>query len=453
MAERVVLTRGAQVYLYGVVGAAVGLLLIWMGVSPPAARRVDLLVLGELVLLAATAQHFPLHTAPKREFDISTAVHFALLLLAGVPAAIALVGLGDALGQITLMLRRDPRTGKPKRGPHAVLFNTSQYMVAVALAGLALRAPPPFAVPAAAITLWLVNSVLVAVMAALHQQRHPLHVWLAGRRQSALQAGGLLIMGYVTARMAAHDAWIPLVMALPGAITYISVKSRQEAESLRYDASHDPLTHLPNRALFAERLEQAVRLGHREGRTFAHQMMDLDGFKHVNDTFGHHYGDLLLRQIGPRLQGTLRETDTVARLGGDEFGILLPGVDLVASMLMARKLSRVMRRPFAAGSKRLAIRASIGLALFPVHAADGETLLRRADAAMYRAKRTHSGVVRYAPRCVDRVKGRCERGEWTEHAELGAVSESEDDSASLRVAEAGREQSHKPPQRGWPCLV
>jgi diguanylate cyclase (GGDEF)-like protein len=396
MSERIVLPRGAGLYLYGVVGAAIGLAAISMRADPSAVGRVDLLVLGELVLLAAAAQHFPLLTGPKREFDISIAVHFAILLLAGMPAAIPVVGLGEALGQITLMLRRNPRTGKPMRGPYAVLFNTSQYMVAIALAGLARRAPPPLGILAGAVTLWLANSVLVAVMAALHQRRHPFQVWLAGRRQSALQAAGLLIMGYVTARAAPHDPWLPLVMALPGAITYISVKRSQDAETLRYHALHDPLTDLPNRALFSERLEQAVRLGRREGRTFALLMIDLDGFKHVNDTLGHYYGDLLLQQIGPRLQGILRETDTVARLGGDEFAILLPGVDLATSMLIARKLSRTMRQPLDVEGERLAIQASIGLALFPVHGGDGETLLRCADAAMYRAKRIRCGVARAA---------------------------------------------------------
>ena len=124
--------------------------------------------------------------------------------------------------------------------------------------------------------------------------------------------------------------------------------------------------------------------------------MDLDRFKEINDTFGHHYGDLLLQQIGPRLRGILRTSDTVARLGGDEFGILLPTADSESAVAVAQQLLRILEAPFELDGERVEIGASIGIASYPAHGTDTATLLRRADVAMYVAKRGESGIVVYA---------------------------------------------------------
>jgi diguanylate cyclase (GGDEF)-like protein len=124
-------------------------------------------------------------------------------------------------------------------------------------------------------------------------------------------------------------------------------------------------------------------------------VMDLDRFKEVNDTLGHHAGDELLRQVARRLQSTLRAGDTVARMGGDEFAILLPGSDQLAAQMVAAKLLHGLASPFLVEARELEIGASVGIALFPEHGTDAETLLRRADMALYAAKRERSGLIVY----------------------------------------------------------
>jgi len=124
-------------------------------------------------------------------------------------------------------------------------------------------------------------------------------------------------------------------------------------------------------------------------------VMDLDRFKEVNDTFGHHTGDLLLEQLGQRLGAVLRSSDTIARLGGDEFAVLLPTATFEDARLIADRLLQVLEEPFVLGSLQLEIDASIGIALSPDHGQDADTLLRRADVAMYVAKRNNTGHALY----------------------------------------------------------
>jgi diguanylate cyclase (GGDEF)-like protein/PAS domain S-box-containing protein len=175
----------------------------------------------------------------------------------------------------------------------------------------------------------------------------------------------------------------------------ITARKAQEI-ALEHRALHDGLTDLPNRTLLYDRLRQAILLSKREHQPLALLMMDLDRFKEVNDTFGHHAGDDVLRQVATRLRTELRESDTIARLGGDEFAIILPGVaDEAAAMLTAGRLLQALLQPLTVEGEQLEIRASIGIVLFPRHAEDADTLLRRGDAAMYEAKRTGAGTALY----------------------------------------------------------
>jgi diguanylate cyclase (GGDEF)-like protein/PAS domain S-box-containing protein len=176
------------------------------------------------------------------------------------------------------------------------------------------------------------------------------------------------------------------------------ITSRKSQElALEHRALHDGLTDLPNRTLLYDRLRQAILLSKREHQPLALLMMDLDRFKEVNDTFGHHAGDDVLRQVAARLKSQLRESDTIARLGGDEFAIILPGVaDEAAAGLTAGRLLQALLQPLAIEGEQLEIRASIGIVLFPRHAEDAESLLRRGDAAMYEAKRAGTGIAFYA---------------------------------------------------------
>jgi diguanylate cyclase len=163
-------------------------------------------------------------------------------------------------------------------------------------------------------------------------------------------------------------------------------------------ALQDPLTGLPNRELLADRVGQAIRTGGRELHPAALLLLDLDRFKEVNDTLGHHYGDQLLVQVGQRLRTALREVDTVARLGGDEFAVLLPRIATAdGAVTVADKLQAALREPFILEGLSLDVEASIGVALYPDHGDGPEELLQHADIAMYVAKETHAGFVLFDP--------------------------------------------------------
>src|SRR4051794_869671 len=160
---------------------------------------------------------------------------------------------------------------------------------------------------------------------------------------------------------------------------------------------HDPLTELPNRLLFHDRVHQAILGATRTGTRVAVMVLDIDRFKEVNDTLGHHMGDLLLYELGYRLTETLRQSDSVARLGGDEFAILLPEIEDEANALAAAgKIREALAHPIAVRDLSLEVEASAGIALYPDHGLDPEGLLQHADVAMYNAKSSQSGCELYA---------------------------------------------------------
>ena len=173
---------------------------------------------------------------------------------------------------------------------------------------------------------------------------------------------------------------------------------RAQTDALEYQSLHDPLTGLPNRMLFNDRLRQAIVIGHREREPLVLLIMDMDRFKEVNDTLGHQVGDLLLQQVALRLATTLRQSDTVARLGGDEFAVLpAGGTDLQGGAQTAKKILRILEHPFVVDGRNIDVGASIGIALCPEHGEEADTLMRHADVAMYVAKRTKRGYAVYAP--------------------------------------------------------
>ncbi|MFA7267757.1 MAG: GGDEF domain-containing protein [Sterolibacterium sp.] len=158
-------------------------------------------------------------------------------------------------------------------------------------------------------------------------------------------------------------------------------------------AHHDALTDLPNRALFEDRLRQAMARAERHGKQVALLFLDLDGFKPVNDNYGHEIGDTVLREVAERLRETVRRADTVARLGGDEFVIVLADLDepRPTAQAVAEKCMEAIAPAFLVGDKRLTLGFSIGIALFPEDGEGVATLLARADHAMYRAKQGGRG--------------------------------------------------------------
>ena len=155
-----------------------------------------------------------------------------------------------------------------------------------------------------------------------------------------------------------------------------------------HQATHDGLTGLTNRAAFAERVEGLLGDADAAGGPVGFLFVDLDGFKAINDQFGHHAGDELLQHVGERLMRTIRAGDTVARLGGDEFGMVLAGVTGVEEVeAAAARVVEAFEEPFEVGGRRLTLGASIGHAIWPDHAEEFEALMRHADAEMYRSKR------------------------------------------------------------------
>ena len=173
---------------------------------------------------------------------------------------------------------------------------------------------------------------------------------------------------------------------------------REFIRELEFRALHDALTQLPNRTLLIDRLTQEIRNCERSGHGLALLLGDLDDFKAVNDTFGHHAGDELLQQIGKRFQQQVRDADTVARLGGDEFAIVLPGATQAGAIRVAKTLIDALRVPFEidAHGQRVDAAASFGIVMYPSHGKDAATLLRYADIAMYAAKRQQDSYAVYS---------------------------------------------------------
>ncbi|MEO6503659.1 MAG: EAL domain-containing protein [Jatrophihabitantaceae bacterium] len=195
----------------------------------------------------------------------------------------------------------------------------------------------------------------------------------------------------VTVAIAAWEL-LPLLL-IPLVLVYKMAQMSLEKE---YQAGHDALTGLPNRTHLQASLAAELAQSKRDGRPFGLLLIDLDHFKEVNDTLGHHVGDQLLVHFAERLSNSVRPSDHVARLGGDEFAVIVPGADEAEVLSVAERIRASLVNPVALEGMRLEIEASIGLAMHPEHALLAEDLLRLSDVAMYVAKESHSGVVTYS---------------------------------------------------------
>lgn len=293
------------------------------------------------------------------------------------------------------------------------LFNMAQQSVAMLLAGLSLwlfdmrpRVADPtmprgmklFALVLAGLVYFGANHYLVWQAMALSRGGRLRDLVKRDGLHQLVVTGTMIALAPLIGIVTTADWWllplfIPVLVAL-----HRSASSARERERL---ALHDPLTRLPNRTMLLRHAEDALAEANRSGDGVALFLLDLDRFKEVNETLGHLAGDELLRQVARRVSravrdGGMQDGDVVARLGGDEFAVLLPRVsDLRAARELARPLSEAFTAPFVLHGLTIALEVSIGIALHPDHGSDFETLLARADVAMYQAKRLRTGVSVY----------------------------------------------------------
>jgi diguanylate cyclase (GGDEF)-like protein len=329
------------------------------------------------------------------EITPSTTFGFALVVAAG-PVAILLQAAASVSAD--LIARKDATK---------IAFNAAQYALSLGAAALVLGAftdvpragEHPFAsadlawIVVAGAVFFVINSGLVATVLALLDRTE---VWRYFAQDFVFQAAaGGVLLGVSPIVVVAGDFSVFLLPLLVLPLVTVIQGQRQGIVN-EHQALHDALTGLPNRVLFADRVEQALRVAERDGGRVAVMIMDLDHFKEVNDTLGHHHGDLLLMEVARRLQTSVRTQDSIARLGGDEFAVLLPtlrGVETSAEV--AGRIVTALCEPMQVGDTSLEIAASIGGAIFPEHGDDVDVLLQHADIAMYSAKRSGAGFDLY----------------------------------------------------------
>lgn len=201
--------------------------------------------------------------------------------------------------------------------------------------------------------------------------------------------------GHLRLAMVSGLAALWVVLAL--VVWSVGRRMRRQSEHTEYLAVHDALTGLPNRTLYADRVAAALAAAGRSATEVALVVVDLDRFKEVNDTLGHRNGDEFLKIVASRLAATLRPGDTVARLGGDEFGLVLPGARADSVEAILRRVQDALEEEAELGGVAVSAEASIGYALWPADAETPETLVQRADLALYAAKAARATIVRYHP--------------------------------------------------------
>src|SRR4051812_589923 len=325
--------------------------------------------------------------------EITASPTFSIALTLLGPPSIAVAAMAFSVAA------QDLRAGKDAV---KIAFNAGQYVLTLVavrlvfclLTGTSMLRPGAtqdlelpgqlLAALAAALTFFIMNTLLIAVVSALaagvsirEHLRDDLRFQLA-------TAGVLASFAPVVAGAVQLTLWLLPLLVLP--IVAIHRSAQMAAERER-DALHDGLTGLPNRQLFRLKVARACDESGRSGLHAAVLLIDLDHFKEINDTLGHHVGDDLLKVVAARISAGLRPDDVVARLGGDEFAVLAPGLLSEAeAQTVGRRLLESLEEPFEIDGVRLGVQASIGIGLFPQHGDAMDLLLQRADVALYAAK-------------------------------------------------------------------
>jgi diguanylate cyclase (GGDEF)-like protein len=387
----------ARLYVFAVIASGLGLLVYFGALHGSDLVRHGSIGMWVLVGAVVVGELVPIKLGTgEGEVAPSTTFTFALLLSSGLAAAAIAVAVASGLSDLI-----------DRKRPSRSAFNVAQYVLAIGAAGGVLVAAGVLphheeftagdvpAILAAAAVFFVVNTGLVAGAIALTtgtRLRDQISSELI--RQSATEG---ILLGLAPLAVLALDSapvLLPL-LALPMIAVQRAGRQALIAERL---ALHDALTGLPNRVLFRTRTQHAIHVAGRADTGVAVMLLDLDRFKEINDTLGHHYGDEVLRQVGERLSDVLREEDTVARLGGDEFAILLRSVETpAAGVAVAAAVRRAIAEHFDVAGVRLEMGASVGIASYPEHGQDVDVLMQRADVAMYQAKEGRTGVERYVP--------------------------------------------------------
>jgi diguanylate cyclase (GGDEF)-like protein len=393
--------KPVHLFCVAVAVAGIAILAALMAVTPHVIAgfgTIDFLALGPAIVIG---ELFPLEL-PRRsgdgEITVSTMFSFALVLGVGlVPALVAQVL--ASLAQDVFARKRWWQIG----------FNVGEYTISLGAAagilqliggGTAFRhggfaAVDLVAVLCAALTFFVVNLVLVTRATTLYMDNPFAHA-LRSDAIFVLSVGAVLLcLAPVVVTVLHFRPILYPLLFVPLVGIYAGGKQSVRTATAEHAAAHDSLTELANRRGFRDAVSRALRNG--QLRAGGLLLVDLNGFKEVNDTLGHHHGDLVLKELGPRLRDAFRAEDLVARLGGDEFAVFMPGADSDAANSAVKRLQDALHTPVEVDGISIELDASIGLAWYPGHGRDVDTLIQRADVAMYRAKAGHHALVTYRP--------------------------------------------------------
>ena len=354
-------------------------------------------ILG-LVLVGELRPIFTTGSRDSSGITMSTMFSFAALLYFGLPSAATVQALATVVTALVYGTQWW-RTG----------FNLGQHTLSLMVAWWVLDQGGVSGIPAgsvaptgrdllyvglAGLSYFAINNGFVWVASALAERRALLDTIKTDIVfQLVVHTTLVGLAPLVAVVMAFRWQLLPLFVLPLLAVQQSAVSSRERER----DALRDPLTGLANRKLLVRTTEGTLRVASSRGEPVALFLLDLDRFKEVNDTLGHAVGDRVLQLAAERLERTLRPGDVVARLGGDEFAVLLPVVrDAAAAREIAQRISAALEEPFTVRNTQIDIEASIGIAMFPQHGTDFESLLQRADVAMYVAKSERTAIETYA---------------------------------------------------------